>query len=448
MNICVVGVGYVGLVTGACLSDFGMNVTCVDNNCGKIEDLKAGVVPLYEKGLQELVEKNVNAGRLAFTDDLKHSVRHSEVIFVTVGTPSKDNGEIDLSCLRAGTQDIAEVMDSYRLIVIKSTVPVGTAKQVEKTLRESQKYPVEFDVVSNPEFLRQGSAVEDFTHPQRVIIGTLSQRALDILMRIYSPFREKQIPFVFCDNETAEMIKYASNGFLAMKISFANEMANLCDRLGIDVHQVTRAMGLDRRIGPEFLSPGPGFGGSCLPKDVWGLVKIAEKAGYDFKLCRCVAEVNHRQKESVVGKAKRLMGGVDKKTIGILGLSFKAGTDDIRDSPSLVVIKQLLRENAEVRAFDPVAIERAREEFPSLYFGATAYDAANGCDCLMVLTEWDQFRNVDWERIKESMQSPNLIDTRNLCDPTRMQQIGFNYVGMGHQALSIASLASGEHSGG
>ena len=388
MNICVVGVGYVGLATGACLSDLGMNVICVDNNHGKIEDLKKGIIPVYEIGLKDLIQKNIKSGRLSFTHNLKEGVDHSKVIFLTVGTPSLDDGEVDLSSLEAVAKDVAKYMDDYRVIVIKSTVPVGTAKWLEKILRENQRNPVEFDVVSNPEFLREGTSIEDFMHPQRVILGSLSQRALDILKRIYSPFHLNQTPFVVVTNDTAEMIKYASNTFLATKISFANEMANICEKLGVDVGEVTKAMGLDRRIGSEFLSPGPGFGGSCLPKDVRALTKMAEKLGYDFKLGKSAMEINRRQKESVILKAKKLVGDLNGKSIGILGLSFKPNTDDIREAPSLVLIQAILKENAKIKAFDPAATGEVKKVFPAVYYGDDPYDVAEGCDCLIVLTEW------------------------------------------------------------
>lgn len=431
MSICVVGTGYVGLVTGACLSDFGMKVMCVDNNRGKIEDLKRGVMPVHEAGLEDLVRKNTEMGHLHFTDDLKQGVERSQVIFIAVGTPPLDDGEVDLSNLEVVAKDIAHFMDDYKVIVIKSTVPVGTAKRVRIMVRENQKRSVEFDVVSNPEFLREGCSVKDFMHPQRVILGTLSQRALDTLKGIYSPFYRNRTHFVICTNETAEMIKYASNSFLATKVSFVNEIANICERLGVDIKEVTQAMALDKRIGAEFLSPGPGFGGSCLPKDLWALTKIAARSGYDFKLGKCVMEANRRQKEAVVFKAKRLLGSLEQKTVGILGLSFKANTDDIRESPSVVVIQKVLEENADVRVFDPAAVNEAKKLFPTIYYGADPYDVARGCDCLIVLTEWKQFKELDWENMKSSMRSPNLVDTRNICDPLKMRSMGFNYLGAG-----------------
>jgi len=432
MKICMIGTGYVGLVTGCGLAEFGMKVTCVDKIADKIETLNRGNIPIYEPGLKDLVGKNVKEGRLSFSTNIQEAIRKSLVVFLAVGTPSDNDGSADLSHLFGAVEEIASNLDGYKLIAIKSTVPVGTARKVGEIISE-QVAGADFDVVSNPEFLREGSAVEDFLHPDRVVIGTNSEKAAAIMRDIYSPLYLIETPFVITNNESAEMIKYASNTFLAAKISYINEIANICELVGADVHVVARAMGLDGRISKKFLHPGPGFGGSCFPKDSRALYHLAKTCQYDPLLIKSVIDVNEGQKQRMVQKVKDMLGETLKgKIIGLLGVSFKPNTDDIRESPALFVIRSLLKEGAGVRVFDPAAIGEAQKIFKdTIAYTENAYEAAEGADALVLMTEWNQFRGLDLDELKKRMNSPVFVDTRNVYDPAKMKKAGFRYEGVG-----------------
>ena len=431
MNICIVGTGYVGLVTGACLAEFGMNLVCVDKDLDKIALLQKGEVSIYEPGLDDLVKKNMREGRLRFSSNLQEGVISSLVIFIAVGTPPKEDGAADLSAVESVARLIAESMSGYKVGVVKSTVPVGTSRWLKELIQTHQDRPIPFDIVSNPEFLREGSAVQDFMRPDRVAIGADSEQAVAIMKDIYSALYLNETPFVITSPETAEMIKYATNAFLATKVTFINEIANLCERVGADVHHVARAMGLDGRIGRKFLHPGPGYGGSCFPKDTRALSRLAQEKGYTFKILNSVIEVNEEQKLRMADKIEEKAGGLEGKTIGVLGLAFKPNTNDIRESSAIVIIQTLLRKGAKVKAYDPAAMEEARVLLPEIDFGKDAYDVAEGCDALVLATEWNQFRKLDLQRIRGLLKSPIFIDLRNVYDPDQMKQLGFNYCGVG-----------------
>ncbi len=428
MNICMIGTGYVGLVAGTCLSDFGINVTCVDIDESKIEQLKNGEVPIYERGLGELIKKNVKLGRLHFSTNLKEAVDRCLVIFLAVGTPERDDGSADLSALHAVVKEISSYMTEYKIIVTKSTVPVGTAKSLRKMIKENLKTDCEFDVVSNPEFLREGAAVNDFLHPDRVVLGCNSERALAIMRDIYRPLYLLETPIVSTSNETAEVIKYAANTALALKISYINEIANLCDLVGADVFQVAVAIGKDGRIGSKFLHAGPGYGGSCFPKDVKAIVNTAEEAGYDFKLAKAIVAVNSLQWKRVVEKSRETLGGFEGKTIAILGLSFKPQTDDVREAPAIHIAKAMMAEGATIRGFDPVAMDEARKDAPDITYCGDAYSAAENADMLLITTEWHEFRDLQFKRMKETLRSPIVYDTRNIYDPKQVREMGFTYL--------------------
>ena len=434
MHIAVVGTGYVGLVSGAGMADFGMNVICIDKDEEKIKKLQAGEIPFYEPGLKELVDKNVQAGRLSFGTDLAEAVRRALVVFICVGTPPAPDGSADLTYIREVALSLAEVIDDYKVIVTKSTVPVGTNRWIKKLIDENKKNNVAVDVISNPEFLREGCAIEDFMRPDRVVIGGESAYAIAIIKDIYRPLYLAETPFVITDLETAEMIKYASNSFLATKISFINEIANLCERVGADVVTVAKAMGFDPRIGSRFLNPGPGFGGSCFPKDVQALCYLGRTNGYQLRILEAVLAVNQEQRRVTVAKVERMCGGnLEGKTVGVLGLSFKPNTSDVRESPALDIVEELVKRGAAVKAFDPVAREefqRAKPDLPVTYV-EDAYQAAEGADCLVIITEWNEFRYLDLEKIKSLMREPCLVDTRNIYEPEQVRKIGFRYEGMG-----------------
>lgn len=427
MNICIIGVGYVGLVTGTCFAEFGVEVTCVDNDKNRIQDLKNGVMPFFEPGLEEMVIKNSREGRLHFSDNLEESLKDALVVFIAVGTPSGSEGEADLQYVRQVAASIGKLMNGYKVIVNKSTVPVGTGEMVRGVIKENQTKGIPFDVASNPEFLREGAAIEDFMRPNRVVIGTDSEQALAILKDLYRPLYLIETPFVITSIQTAEMIKYAANAFLATKISFINEMANLCELCDVDVHHVAKGMGLDRRIGSKFLHPGPGYGGSCFPKDTKALAKLARDKGYDFKIVNSTIDVNERQKELMVEKIDKTVGDLSGKKICVLGLTFKPNTDDIRDAPALYIIGELLKKGAVVKAFDPAGIEHAKKEFPDVEYADNLYDAAAGADAMVIVTEWNQFRNINWGRIKGVIKEPLVIDMRNIYDPATMKENGFTY---------------------
>jgi UDPglucose 6-dehydrogenase len=431
MNICIIGTGYVGLVTGACLAEFGMNLICVDNDQQKIELLQQGKISIHEPGLEDLVLKNMREGRLSFSTSIRDGVASSLVIFIAVGTPSKDDGSADLRAVEEVAKEIAQSMNGYKVVVVKSTVPVGTCRRLQQLIRDHQTQPIPFDIVSNPEFQREGSAIDDFVRPDRVTIGAESEQAVAIMKDIYSALYLIETPFVITSLETAEMVKYAANSFLATKVTFINEIANLCEAVGADVHHVARAMGLDGRIGKKFLHPGPGFGGSCFPKDTRALSKIAREKGYVFKILESVIEVNEEQKKRMVIKIKEKVEDLRGKTVGILGLSFKPNTDDIRESSSIAIIQSLLAMGAKVKAFDPAAMEEAKAVLPEVEYGKDAYDVAKGADVLVLVTEWNQFRRLDLQRIKGLLKNPIFIDLRNVYDPDQMKRLGFDYCGVG-----------------
>lgn len=431
MNICVIGAGYVGLVTGVCLAEFGMNLVCVDNDHEKISLLRQGKVSIHEPGLDDLVMKNMKDERLRFSESIEEGVASSLVIFIAVGTPSGNDGSADLRAVEEVTKEIARCMSGYRVIVVKSTVPVGTCRRLKQLIENHQTRPIPFDVVSNPEFQREGSAIEDFMRPDRVTIGAESEQAIAIMRDIYSALYLIETPFVITALETAEMIKYAANAFLATKISFINEIANLCELVGADVHHVARAMGLDGRIGKKFLHPGPGYGGSCFPKDTRALSRLAREKGYDFKVLESVIEANNEQKRRMVQKIRERVGPLRGKRIGVLGLSFKPNTNDIRESSAVAIIQGLMEEGAKIRAFDPVAMSEAKAVLPDLEYREDAYGVAEGADALVLATEWNQFRRLDLERLKAIMKAPTFIDLRNVYDPDQMKKLGFDYSGVG-----------------
>lgn len=432
MNICVVGVGYVGLVTGACFSEFGLRVTCVDRSASKISMLNQGEVPIYEPGLVELIEKNMKEGRISFTTDIKEGVRNALVILIAVGTPSDQEGGADLRFVEEVAKSIGQTMNGYKVVVTKSTVPVGTGKMIEAIIKENQTEPCAFDVASNPEFLREGSAIEDFMRPNRVVIGAESEQAIAILKDLYNPLYLIESPFVITDIATAEMIKYASNAFLATKISFINEMATICERVGADVHKVAKGMGLDRRIGPKFLHPGPGFGGSCFPKDTRAISQIAKQHGYEFKIVDAVIKVNDERPGMMIERIiSGLEGDLRGAIIGFLGLTFKPNTDDMRESPAVPIIQGLQERGAKIQAYDPAGMEYAKEYLQDIDYKKDLYAVAEGADALVLATEWNQFRNIDWNKAKTLLRRPVIIDLRNIYDPQRMRALGFHYTSVG-----------------
>jgi UDPglucose 6-dehydrogenase len=428
MNICIIGSGYVGLVTGACFADLGHSVICVDNDKRKIEMLKKVKIPFYEKALEEMVVRNVKAERLFFIDSIKEGVKKSLVIFICVSTPAKPNGEADLSYVEKVATEIARSMSSYRLIVEKSTVPVETGEWVRRTIKINAKKNIKFDVASNPEFLREGSAIEDFMHPDRVVIGVESKRAEAILRELYKDIGAE---IVVSDMKSAELIKHASNSFLATKISFVNSIANICERTGADITKVAYGIGFDRRIGKDFLRSGVGYGGSCFPKDVDAFIHIAGKLGYDFGILKAVRKVNEEQKALLVRKIEGAMWIVKGKTIGILGLSFKPDTDDMRNAPSVDVINSLKENGARIKAYDPKAMKKAQAILKGVTFCKSLYEAAKNSDALVILTEWHEFEIMDLVRIKTLMKNPLIIDGRNVFEPEKMKKLGFRYVSMG-----------------
>jgi UDPglucose 6-dehydrogenase len=438
-RISVIGTGYVGLVTGACLADFGNEVICIDKIDEKIERLKRLDIPFYEPGLKEVVERNVAEGRLIFSNDLPAAVERTPVVFIAVGTPTGAAGEADLSAVYDVAKEVATYMQGYRLIVQKSTVPVGTGKRVREIVSRNLRGDHPFDVASNPEFLREGSAVQDFTHPNRVVIGTWTTRAANLLSDIYSPLYLLETPMVKTTVETAELIKYAANGFLATKISFINEMANLCEALGADVQVVAKGMGLDRRIGDKFLHAGPGYGGSCFPKDTRALLHFAAEAGVELPIVRATIETNERQIDRMIDKCEHGMGGLAGKTVAMLGLSFKPNTDDVREAPALKIARRLQAAGCAVHAFDPVAMASAQKALPGLKVGANAYEVCEGADAVLVVTEWNEFRRLDLERIKSLLKSPVFIDMKNIYQPERMMALGFRYIGVGRPATHPAA---------
>ena len=426
-KIAMVGTGYVGLVSGACLADFGNRVVCVDVDTARIKALESGDIPFFEPLLEDLVCRNLQAERLAFTTNLRDAVHGADVIFIAVGTPDRGDGHADLSALFRVVEDVTPHLEGYQVIVTKSTVPVGTGRQVRERLRSLVRSGVEVDVASNPEFLREGSAIEDFMRPNRVVIGAETERAGTVMREIYRPLFLNETPIVMTNLETAELIKYASNAFLATKISFVNEMANLCERYGADVRVLAKAMGLDKRIGDKFLHAGVGYGGSCFPKDTEALVRIGEQVGYDLRIVRAAIEVNQERATQAVSKLEHLLGNVEGRTICLLGLAFKPNTDDIREAPAVRIARLLQEKGARVRGFDPVAMERTRVLEPEIELYPGVYEAVAGADAVVLCTEWNEFRTLDLERVKQSLRQPVLLDCRNIYERERMAALGFRY---------------------
>ena len=434
-NIAVIGVGYVGLVTGTCLADLGHRVMCLDVNEERIANLNKGIMPIYEPGLEEVVRRNVNAGRLAFTTSYAEAVNGpgpdlaAEFVFIAVGTPSAVDGKADLDYVRRAAESIAEVMDHPLIVVNKSTVPVGTGDWTADIIKSKQKRPIKFHVVSNPEFLREGSAIYDFMYPDRIVLGSLEREAAEKVAQLYLPLRAT---IMITDLRTAEMIKYASNAFLATKISFINEIANICEALGADVKEVAAGMGYDKRIGRAFLDAGVGYGGSCFPKDVLALAHMAKERGRHPQLIQAVMDINADRRKQTVDKLCELAGGsLEGKQIGVLGLAFKPNTDDMRDAPALEVINLIEAGGGRVRAYDPVAMHVARSIKPNLELAANAYDCAAGCDAVVLMTEWNEFKQLDLRRLKNVMKSPIMVDARNVYEPDQMADMGFSYRGIG-----------------
>ena len=439
-KIAIIGTGYVGSVSGACLADFGNHVICVDNNAEKIESLKKGIIPIYEGGLDVVVERNAKYGRLFFTTDLAASLKESTVVFIAVGTPPADDGSADLVYVEQAARQIGKLIDKYTVIVDKSTVPVGTGRKVYGWVKEEidkRKIDVEFDVVSNPEFLREGSAVYDFTHPDRVVIGSESERARSTMKDVYRSLFLNETPFVETNLESAEMIKYASNAFLAVKITFINEIANLCEKTGADVRAVAKAMGKDGRISPKFLHPGPGYGGSCFPKDTKALAKTGRDYGEIQHIVETTIETNEKQKIRAAKKIETVLGILKEKTICILGLAFKPNTDDMRESPAISICEYFASQGAKLRVFDPAAMKEAvwrlQEVKNSVYFAKDEYDAISGADALVIVTEWNQFRNIDLYKVKELLVSRNFFDLRNIYKSEEVTAAGLRYFGIGCQ---------------
>ncbi|TCK23847.1 UDP-glucose dehydrogenase [Ancylobacter aquaticus] len=439
MRVAMIGTGYVGLVSGTCFSDFGHDVTCVDKDISKIERLRAGVMPIFEPGLDDLVARNVADGRLRFTTDLAAAVADAEVVFIAVGTPSRrGDGHADLSYVHAAAREIARAAEGFTVVVTKSTVPVGTGAGLEQIMREEVP-TADISVVSNPEFLREGAAIEDFKRPDRIVVGTADPRAREVMAALYRPLSLNAAPVLFTDRANAELIKYASNAFLAVKITFINEMADLCEKVGGDVQEVARGIGLDRRIGPKFLHAGPGYGGSCFPKDTLALIRTAQEAGTPLRLVETVTTLNETRKAAMGRRVLEAMTVSPRgATVAVLGLTFKPNTDDMRDSPAINIIQSLVDRGVKIRAYDPVGMEEARKVLPEgVHYATGAYECAEGADCLVIVTEWDAFRALDLDRLKTQLRSPIVVDLRNIYPPEDLVRRGFAYVGIGRGDLSI-----------
>lgn len=432
MRIAMIGTGYVGLVSGTCFSEFGADVICVDKDAGKIETLNAGDIPIFEPGLGRMVESNVNAGRLTFSTDLKAAVKGADAVFIAVGTPSRrGDGAADLTYVFSAAEEVAEALNGYTVVVTKSTVPVGTGAEVEKRIR-ARRPDADVDIASNPEFLREGAAIEDFMRPDRVVVGTDSERAMDVLREVYRPLFLNETPVLFVSRETAELTKYAANAFLATKISFINEMADICENVGADVQEVARGIGLDGRIGSKFLHAGPGYGGSCFPKDTVALVNTAREVGCPSKIVEAVVAVNDERKKAMAGRIIEACGGdVAGKSIALLGVTFKPNTDDMRDAPSIDIVPALREAGATVRAYDPEGMTEGAKVLSDVVWCDDAYDAMDGADAAVIVTEWNEFRGLDLDRVKAQLNSPTLVDLRNVYSPEDMAEAGFSYSGIG-----------------
>lgn len=432
MNVGIIGTGYVGLVTGAFLAKIGHKVTCVDHDKAKIKTLLEGKVPIYESGLKELIDEGRQTGRLLFSTETEEAVKESEIIFICVGTPSKATGEANLSFVEKVATQIAKAMSDYKIIVEKSTVPVETGERIRQTVKRNNKHNVPFDVVSNPEFLREGSAVYDCFNPDRIVIGTESPKATEMMRQLYSPILDKTgAPLIVTDIKTSELIKHASNAFLATKISFINALSIICDRTEADISQVAEGMGLDKRIGRSFLNAGIGYGGSCFPKDVNAFIHIASRLGYEFNLLKAVEKINREQANFFISKIKEALWNLEDKRIGVWGLAFKPDTDDMRNAPSIPIINSLFKEGATIKAYDPAAMDRAREIMRDVEYVDNPFEAAEQSDCLIILTEWEEFKQIDLERTRDLLKFPIIIDGRNVFDPGELREMGFTYISMG-----------------
>lgn len=427
-KIAVIGTGYVGLVTGTCLADIGHRVICVDNDKDKIDMLKHGKIPIYEPGLSSLVSKNVRKKRLFFCNDIAEAVKISQVIFIAVGTPPRAKGEADLSAVEDVAEKIAKNMNSYKLIVQKSTVPIATGDWVESTISMFKKKHAKFDIASNPEFLREGTAIEDFMYPDRIVIGAESKKAREILARVYKPIKAK---IIFTDIKSAELIKHASNSFLAMKISFINSLSRICDLSKADIDKVAEGIGMDKRIGKDFLKASLGYGGFCFPKDLAAFISVSERLGYNPELLKAVAKVNEQQKEFFFRKIKKAVWNIGGKKIAVLGLSFKPNTDDIRLSPAIAIVNMLKKEGAQISVFDPKAMEKAKKELIGVDYCNDSYEAIKGADCLVIATDWNEFKELDLKRVKRLLKRPIIVDGRNMFEPGKMRKLGFTYVSIG-----------------
>ncbi len=431
MRVVMVGTGYVGLVSGVCFADFGHDVICVDKDPAKIETLKKGGIPIFEPGLQALVKTNVEAGRLSFTTDLADAMKGAQAVFIAVGTPSRrGDGFADLTYVYAATEEIADHLGEFTVVITKSTVPVGTGDEVERIIAKKHNIS-DFAVVSNPEFLREGAAINDFKRPDRVVVGTEDEKAKDVMRDLYRPLFLNETPIVFTSRRTSELIKYAANAFLATKITFINEMADLCEAVDANVQEVARGIGLDKRIGSKFLNAGPGYGGSCFPKDTLALVRTGDEADVNLSIVKSVVDANERRKIRMAKKIMDHLGGVDGKTIAVLGLAFKPNTDDMRAAPSITIISLLQKNGANVRAYDPEAMDEAQKELENVAYASNAYDCIDGADALVLLTEWDQFRALDMKRVKTLLKTPNVIDLRNIYTSDDISELGINYVSVG-----------------
>jgi UDPglucose 6-dehydrogenase len=432
MHVAMIGTGYVGLVSGACFADFGHDVVCVDKDAGKIARLERGEIPIFEPGLESIVAENVKAGRLSFTTNLAEGIAGAQAVFIAVGTPSRrGDGFADLTYVYEAARDIARALKGNAVVVTKSTVPVGTGREVEDIFRK-ERPDLEVSVVSNPEFLREGAAIEDFKHPDRIVVGVEDERSKDVMRELYRPLYLNETPMIFTNRATSELIKYASNAFLATKITFINEMADLCEKLGANVQEVAKGIGLDGRIGGKFLHAGPGYGGSCFPKDTLALVRTAQSVGAPTKIVEAVVEINDRRKKDMANRIVAALGGsVSGKTVAVLGLTFKPNTDDMRDSPSLDIVPALQAKGAKVRAFDPEGMDEAKKLFKDVEFCSGVYEPMEGADAVVIITEWDEFRALDFPRVKSLLNAPVLIDLRNIYRPARMAEAGFRYFSIG-----------------
>jgi UDPglucose 6-dehydrogenase len=439
MRVAMIGTGYVGLVSGACMADFGHHIACVDKDAGKIETLKRGDIPIYEPGLHDLVRDNAAQGRLTFTTDLKDTVAAADAVFIAVGTPSRrGDGHADLAFVYEAAREIAAALDGFTVVIVKSTVPVGTGDEVERIIRETAPGK-EVAVVSNPEFLREGAAVFDFKHPDRIVIGTDDERAREVVEEIYRPLSLNRLPMFYTSRRNAELIKYAANAFLATKITFINEIADLCEKVGADVQEIARGIGLDNRIGSKFLHAGPGFGGSCFPKDVRALIKTAQDHEVPLRIVEAVASVNEARKRAMARKVSAMFAdGLRGKTVAVLGLAFKPNTDDMREAPAIALITALQDMGARVRAFDPAGMEQAKAIFENVSYGASAYECADGADALVIATEWEQFRALDLKRLQKLMARPLIVDLRNIYPPQEVSRYGFDYACVGRPPKSRA----------